>query len=132
MLKRCTMIVLVGAVILTVCSCKRGTAEDAQKDLNSVMSIYEGYFSVLDQNKANPEAGIKASQEYVNSKKAELASLAARINRNPKAGDLMDKFQSDLTERSSQKGRELAPVYSGFKSDLEQQMRDMATAAGGN
>jgi len=126
------MVVLVGAVILTVCSCKRGSVEDAQKDLNSVMSIYEGYFSVLDQNKANPEAGIKASQEYVNSKKAELASLAARINRNPRAVDLMDKFQSDLTERSSQKGRELAPVYSGFKSDLEQQMRDMATAAGGN
>lgn len=132
MLKRCTMIVLAGAVILTVCSCKRGSVEDAQKDLNSVMSIYEGYFSVLDQNKASPEAGIKASQEYVNSKKAELASLADRINRNPRAVDLMDKFQSDLTERSSQKGRELAPVYSGFKSDLEQQMRDMATAAGGN
>lgn len=131
MAKRILVVCVALAVAAMCVSCKQGTTEDAQKDLDGITKIYDGFYSTLESNKGNPEAGVKAAQKYVDEKKGELSVIAKRLNRNPKAIPLIEKFSQEMQEKSRNKGRELGVSYVKYKGELGNMMNEFAKAMGG-
>lgn len=131
-MRSCKLLLIISIVaIACLFSCSKATTEQAQKDLDRVIGIYDGYYEVLTKNMPNPTAGLKASQEYINVHKKELSDLAKSINKNPKANQLIEKFQADLKDKSYKKGKELGKSYAKYIKDISQQMDQMTKALSG-
>jgi len=108
-------------------NCKKTVSDSNLRELGDKMyKYYDEYFRSIEENLSNPEAAIKAGEDYINRMTPELKGFGEKFGKvyyKRSQEYIMKEIKQKISTRSSEAGSNIGRAF-GLKRDLLAKFRE--------
>jgi hypothetical protein len=124
-------------LVIAFGSCKRGTEEVGtnnnleKSEFNQIVDIFRGFEAIIDENKKDPDVGVKKSAEYTKNGVAKIKLLEEGIKKSKYNSTFMSELKetNNKIKEISENVTKIAKDNYGVQStDILIQLSDLALA----